>query len=678
MIKPNQFPAFRLKIFLTVFAVLSLSFTITSLAKSIAFGLMHEIINPKLVLVRILSSFLSYGLIPGIIFGTIILIYLHPVHKAIFAIFHKNEITPIVKSKAIKRLSNLAIVVLGINIIGYTLAFLASIFYETYTIRSFISAFILNLSSAYVFGFIQLNLFNLIMARSKSLINIYRLESEKRRMGLLRRNMLFIIAITSFISFTFIIAGQEIYESGNHYQKVINRVVSGELTIDQARILYNDEAAAMLKVDPERIHFPYDMDENEKPRPIFIYLVYLFQLLLIAGFIQYTFSLFQVKQLKFLNAKMRDIAQGNGDLTKKVEIYEFDEIGALTSTINDFLEGLRKLLSNVSTLGSRVRSSADVIKEVLEKTEKSTLNIVGTNEMTMKNTQEQMHIVDNTTETIKEMLDSVRVLSENVATQSSFVEQTSSAINEMAANIESVHNTTNSASTLSKNLVNVADDGGKAVNQSIDAVKKVEAYSDEINTMVTVITKISAQTNLLAMNAAIEAAHAGDSGKGFAVVATEVRNLAESSSGSAKQISSHIKEMVSLVNNGVHLSEGAGEALVKVGNDVKKTSYLIQEISDAMEEQAAGTSEVLKAISSLVDSTHSIRDITQMQQDRNTIMNQAVEALTDSFKKIEASSVEQNKGTKNIQNSIMDLKKVILENRATTSELEELLKGFIL
>ncbi|MGL1894699.1 MAG: methyl-accepting chemotaxis protein [Spirochaetaceae bacterium] len=673
----KQFPAFRLKILLTLMAVLSVSFVLTTLAQTVAFGLMHEIVNPGLIIKRIVISFLSYGMVPGLVFGGIMIRYLKPVHDTTYAIFNNEEVKDDDRKLAIKRISKLSNVVWIINMAGYNIGFLASTLSDQYTLREFVVAFILNLATASIFSFVQINLFNLILAKARSLLKIYYLDGN-RSTGLIYRNMAFIIALSIFISFTFITAGQEIYESEEHYLMLTNRVLAGELTIDQARDQYKKDAAAMLDVSPDRIKFPFDMDVSEKPKPILIYLVYFIDILLIAGFIQYTLSLFQVRQINDLSNKMKEISEGGGDLTKQVEVSEFDEVGVLTNTINVFLDGLRTLIKDVLIVGEKVRTSAYTIKEVLETTENATIDIVRTTEQTANSTKDQVKIADETTFTIKEMLNSVKAISENVEIQSSFVEQTSSAITQMSANIDSVNQTTNSANRLSKELVTVAAEGGKAVNQSIVAVKKVESYSEEINKMVSIITKIAAQTNLLAMNAAIEAAHAGDSGRGFAVVALEVRKLAEDSSGSAKQISNHIKEMVSLVNDGVHLSEGAGQALGRVGDDVNKTSSLINEVSSAMDEQAVGAKDVLGAITSLVESTQSIRSISNEQQEKNVTMNRAIEALSSSFKQIEAASLEQSEGTKNIQSSITDLKNVILDNEAATTELDNLLKGFIL
>ena len=155
----------------------------------------------------------------------------------------------------------------------------------------------------------------------------------------------------------------------------------------------------------------------------------------------------------------------------------------------------------------------------------------------------------------------------------------------MAANVKSVSEATEQADGFASKLARAAEAGTSSVSESILAIKKVEESSKKVTEMVSVIAQIAAQTNLLAMNAAIEAAHAGESGKGFAVVANEVRALAESSAKSAKGINAQIKKMVEAVRNGVSLSSKAGEELGLIMEDTTATTGLVRQIAEAMNEQ---------------------------------------------------------------------------------------------
>jgi methyl-accepting chemotaxis protein len=214
------------------------------------------------------------------------------------------------------------------------------------------------------------------------------------------------------------------------------------------------------------------------------------------------------------------------------------------------------------------------------------------------------------------------------------------------------------------------------VTDSIHAIKQVEDASKKVTEMVSVISQISSQTNLLAMNAAIEAAHAGEAGKGFAVVATEVRNLAESSSKSAKEISVQIKKMLSTVNNGVALSEKAGAMLNSISTDIGATTGLVKQIADAMTEQSLAANEILDSISSLVEETQSIRNNAIEQKRRNDTVRAEVDRNTQSIREIAKAAADQTDDGNRILAAIENLKKVEAQNAALAKKLSDLVEGF--
>jgi methyl-accepting chemotaxis protein len=149
----------------------------------------------------------------------------------------------------------------------------------------------------------------------------------------------------------------------------------------------------------------------------------------------------------------------------------------------------------------------------------------------------------------------------------------------------------------------IAGRGGEIVAQAVEAMSRIESSSLKIADIISVIDEIARQTNLLALNAAVEAARAGDAGRGFAVVATEVRNLAQRSSGAAKDIKTLITGATSQVKDGVELVNRAGQSLSEIVSSIKGVADLVAGIARASAEQASGIDQVNRALTEMDELT---------------------------------------------------------------------------
>ena len=195
-------------------------------------------------------------------------------------------------------------------------------------------------------------------------------------------------------------------------------------------------------------------------------------------------------------------------------------------------------------------------------------------------------------------------------------------------------------------------EGGITRQNDVDVrIKKIEEQSKTLQTANKTISDIASQTNLLAMNAAIEAAHAGEAGKGFSVVADEIRKLSETSSAQSKTIREELKKIATSINDVVTASKASSESFVSVNQSISETQQLVLQIKSAMEEQQEGSLQISEALKLMNDNTSAVREashemsvdnksiLSEIEQLRNTtdVIRQSMDKISDSAGSIRSS-----------------------------------------
>jgi len=296
---------------------------------------------------------------------------------------------------------------------------------------------------------------------------------------------------------------------------------------------------------------------------------------------------------------LRDISEGEGDLTRSIAVHSKDEVGDLALYFNETIEKIRNLvllikkqshtLSEIGTdLSSNMTETAAAINEI-------TANIQSTKGRIIN----QSASVTETNATMEQVIININKLNEHVEHQSENVAAASSALEEMVANISSVTNTLiNNAENVTtlKEASEVGRSGLQEVAADIQEIAKESEGLLEINS---VMENIASQTNLLSMNAAIEAAHAGEAGKGFAVVADEIRKLAESSGEQSKTIGTVLKKIAESIKKITSSTENVLNKFEAIDSGIKTVAQQEDNIRNAMEEQGEGSKQALEKASSL-------------------------------------------------------------------------------
>jgi len=308
---------------------------------------------------------------------------------------------------------------------------------------------------------------------------------------------------------------------------------------------------------------------------------------------------------------LKDISEGEGDLTRSININSNDEVGSLAHYFNLTLEKIKSMIvtikretSELSGIGSELAVNMTEASMAMNDITSNIHNIRG-------RVLNQSESVSQANATMVNITGNIGKLSSHVERQTSSVANSSSAIEEMLANIRSV------TSTLKKNVENVntlssSSEMGRTGLQEVAAdIKEIARESEGLLEINAVMENIASQTNLLSMNAAIEAAHAGEAGKGFAVVAGEIRKLAESSSEQSKTISLVLKKIKEAIDKITRSTENVLDRFEAINSGVKTVAEQEQNIRNAMEEQSYGSKQILEAIDQVNEITMLVKDGSQ-------------------------------------------------------------------
>ncbi|WP_224249040.1 methyl-accepting chemotaxis protein [Hyalangium gracile] len=437
------------------------------------------------------------------------------------------------------------------------------------------------------------------------------------------------------------------------------------------------------------------------------------------------------------------------DLTGRVEVVTQDELGKLAEALNRIAqswretlgrvrgvsEGLAGVIEQISRTGTTVSSGAGTVQARVEETsssmvemlaslrgiadnvevlyqsaEQSSSSIVemaATNDEVAENVQSMAASVEETTSAIEEMSFSIREVATNISALSSSTEETSTSIKRMDSSIGQVETNANETARLSEQVSEDAQSGVESLQKTLTGIDRIKETSrtaagvieslgkriSDIGNILNVIDDVAEQTNLLALNAAIIAAQAGEHGKGFAVVAEEIKDLAERTGASTKEIADLIRSIqdesrnavavmnqgVRNVEEGVQLGREAEGALWKINDSAQKATQMVKAIARATVEQARGSRQVTTAIQRISETVSMISKASNEQAKGSDQIIKSAERMKAITAHVQRSSQEQTQGSKQITRSIESINEMVTHlNRAQkeqTKGSEQVLKA---
>jgi methyl-accepting chemotaxis protein len=331
-----------------------------------------------------------------------------------------------------------------------------------------------------------------------------------------------------------------------------------------------------------------------------------------------------VKPIATVAETLKDISEGEGDLTRSVNVHSKDEVGDLARYFNQTLDKIKNLVIIIKNEATRLSDIGSDLSSNMTQTAAAVNQITANIQSIKSRVINQSASVTQTNATMEQVTGNINKLNGHVEAQSQNVEQASAAIEQMVANIASV------TDTLVKNGYNVhtlqdASEVGRSGLQIVaQDIQEISRESEGLLQINSVMENIASQTSLLSMNAAIEAAHAGEAGKGFAVVADEIRKLAESSSEQSKTIGNVLKKIKEAIDNITLSTENVLARFEAIDSNVKTVAQQEETIRNAMEEQGQGSKQVLNGIEQVTEITRNVKSgSNEMLEGANEVINES-------------------------------------------------------
>ena len=361
----------------------------------------------------------------------------------------------------------------------------------------------------------------------------------------------------------------------------------------------------------------------------------------------------------------------HGDFTMRLPIYGNDEMSDMFEYFNETIVKIGLSIQTVSTnsktmedigneLASNMTETASALNEI-------SANIEGVKEQAVS----QAASVTETADTVGTIIHTIEHLNESIESQSASVVQSSASVEEMVANIASITQSLEKSDSMVKMLATATSEGKTTLQNSNAVTQKIAEASGGLIEASSVIQNIASQTNLLAMNAAIEAAHAGEAGKGFAVVADEIRKLAEESSAQGKAITDTLKKLsdeIAGLSESSKTVEEKFNAIFQLSENVRGMSA---ELTAAMKEQENGSREVLAAIKTISSVTAEVKDGSEEMLTGGKGVAQEMQKLDRLTAEIKDSMNEMSAGVQQINNAVQEVNDLAQKNKDSIEGLAE-------
>jgi len=375
-----------------------------------------------------------------------------------------------------------------------------------------------------------------------------------------------------------------------------------------------------------------------------------------AAALAFFLSISLIKPIKELESVSGLIA--NMDFSVNINNYRKDEIGSMQKALIKIRDSLKQALDKLNEHLQKMIADSKQLKEVITESSNA-LEVITANMEKMKlDTESQTESVTETSGAIDKIVASINSLNEAVNAQVSHITQSSASIEQMVANINSIRQVAGSAGKAADTISKSSSEGRTKLLNLVDEISGIHEQSQMLQNANKTIAEIAAKTNLLAMNAAIEAAHAGESGKGFAVVASEIRKLAELSSKESDSISTEINNIEKRIVQITAVSSDTVKAMETMFTEIQGLDQSFGVMNNAVEEQSSGGGQILTALKALQDITGKVKEGTGNIHQQSGAIQKAVDKLETISQHVAQQAIAVNSASEKIMAHLENAKEI--------------------